>query len=246
MSLILAIDDDRNMLKILDQQLQTMGYRMISASSGNEGLELAQSGNPDLILLDIMMPGMDGFEVIKRLHMDEMTKKTPILMVTSKTGKEDVIRAMKLGVADYIVKPYLFENLHKKIDSALRTGPIVKDEDEDSNHSISVHRISGIAGIALKARPSSRAFLEDARQLFNPSFLTMTKKDTIVIDLRGLPEFGEADVKPFEAILKIFAPMCLNIVAGKHFGEIVALTDLESSHNLFISYGDFEVSLGKK
>lgn len=246
MSLILAIDDDRNVIKILEQQIQNMGYRMISAMNGQEGLEMARSGNPDLILLDIMMPHMDGFEVIKRLRMDDLTKSIPILMVTSKTAKDDVIKAMRMGVADYIVKPYAIENLKKKIQSILRLKEASKVTPEKTTHAIEVTRFAGISNIALKVRPSTKYFFDDARQLFNPSFLTMTRKDTIVVDLRALPEFEESDVAPLQKILDIFAPARINIIAGKHYGELVSLTDLESNHTLFISYGDFEVFLDKK
>lgn len=243
-NLILAIDDDRNMLKLLEKQMQTMGFRLISAMTGRDGLEYAKTGGPDIILLDIMMPGMDGFEVLRKLRQDPITMKTPIIMVTSKKAKEDVVKAMRLGVVDYIVKPFSADYIKKKVESAIRYGQAVRQDDE-RNRQIMVTRNSGVTFITPRMNLQSKAFIDEAKQVFNPSFLRMIARDRVVIDLRALPEFGENDVKPLETIFALFAPMKLNVIAGKHYGEVVSFTDIEDKHNLFITEGDFEVFLNR-
>ncbi|HPB82371.1 MAG TPA: response regulator [Spirochaetota bacterium] len=241
---ILAIDDDKNVLKLIEKQIQGTGYRLITALSGKEGIEYAKSGNPDLVLLDIMMPNINGFEVLKQLRHDEITSRTPIIMVTSKKEKEDVVRAMRLGVVDYIVKPFSADNLKQKLASALRQGLAARIDDE-RNTQIVVTRNGGVTFITPRMSLSSKTFLEEARQVFNSSFLRMVAKDRVVVDLRALPEFSENDIKPLEAIIALLAPMKLNVIAGKHYGDVITLTDIDDRHNLFITEGDFEVFLAK-
>ncbi len=242
--LILAIDDDRNMLKLMQAQIESFGYKIITAITGQEGVDLARSGDPDLILLDIMMPGIDGFKVIKMLRQDEVTTKTPIIMITSKTNKEDVVLAMRLGVIDYIVKPYEVNSFQKKIESALNISQSVREEDE-RNQQITIIRNAGITTITPRMSLSSKTFLDEARQVFNTSFLMMVKKDTMVIDLRVIPEFTEKDIKSIEVMISLLGNEKMNFIAGKHYGDIVALTDIDDKHNLFISQGDFEVFINK-
>lgn len=242
--LILAIDDDKHILKLIEKLIQGTGYRLITALSGKEGIEYAKSGNPDLVLLDIMMPNIDGFEVLKQLRHDEITSKTPIIMVTSKKEKDDVVRAMRMGVVDYIVKPFNSENLKKKLASALRQGLAARLDDE-RNSQIIVTRNSGITFITPRMSLSSKTFLEEARQVFNSSFLRMVTKDAVVIDLRAIPEFSENDIKPLEAMITLLSPMKLNVIAGKHYGDVITLTDIDDRHNLFITEGDFDVFLAR-
>ena len=242
--LILAIDDDKHILKLIEKLIQGTGYRLITALSGKEGIQYAKSGNPDLILLDIMMPNISGFEVLKQLRHDEITARTPIIMVTSKKEKEDVVRAMRLGVVDYIVKPFNSDNLKKKLASALRQGLEARLDDE-RNSQIIVTRNSGITYITPRMQLSTKTFFDEARQVFNSSFLRMVAKDIVVIDLRALPEFSEKDIKPLEGMITLLAPMKLNVIAGKHYGDVITLTDIDDRHHLFITEGDFEIFLAR-
>ncbi|MCP4129883.1 MAG: response regulator [bacterium] len=242
MSLILAIDDDKNMLKLLNKQVEAMNYKMIAAHSGEEGVDMAKSGNPDLILLDLQMPGIDGFAVIRKLRMDKITKNTPIIMLTSRSDKKDVQEAMRLGVIDYIVKPYNYFSLSKKIGLGLKYNTVQKAKDAVARtNNISASRENGITIITFMANFSNPDLLQDAKRTFNPSFLKMIKNDKIVFDLRSLPGFLDTDIKPFESLMALIGLTNLNIIAGKNYGQLVALMDLEESINLFISEGDFEV-----
>lgn len=246
MKLILAIDDDKNMLKLLEKQIESMGHKLIIATSGKEGIDLATSGNPDIILLDIMMPGMDGFQVVKSLKKEEITKNTPVIMLTSKSGKESVIEAMRIGVVDYIVKPYNFFNLSKKIGSALRYSLAVKTKNEISRAQyIDIMREKGITTISFKSALNNHALIDEARKLFNPAFINQTKNDAKVLDLRSLPEFRDSDIQFLETLISLLGNTNLHIVAGKYYGDLVAVADLEQKINLFISYGDFEVLINR-
>ncbi len=118
---VLSIDDNREIASTLKSRFEEAGYDFDAAYSGQEGLVRMKSYKPDLVLLDIMMPGMDGFEVLRRIKADPETNGTPVIMLTAKRQREDVIRAIAIGAKAYIVKPTTFENIREKVDRALST-----------------------------------------------------------------------------------------------------------------------------
>jgi DNA-binding response OmpR family regulator len=116
MKKILLIDDDETLQQLLGEFLQEGEYVTIGAESGLEGLRLAYQEHPDLVLLDIMLPGMDGWEVCARLR--EMSE-IPIIMLTAKTTETDKLRGFRLGVDDYVTKPFSFAELVARIEAVL-------------------------------------------------------------------------------------------------------------------------------
>jgi CheY-like chemotaxis protein/MinD-like ATPase involved in chromosome partitioning or flagellar assembly len=102
---ILIIDDDLDTLKLVGLMLQKHGFQILAASAGSPGLDLALAEIPDLILLDIMMPGMDGYEVARRLRGNEKTLDIPIIMFTAKSQLEDKVAGFEAGADDYLTKP---------------------------------------------------------------------------------------------------------------------------------------------
>jgi DNA-binding response OmpR family regulator len=122
---ILLVDDDTTLLNLLSQFLSDSGYDVFSAPTGSEGLKLAYQERPDLVLLDVMMPGMDGWETCARLR--EMTD-VPIVMVTAKSNETDKLRGFRLGVDDYVTKPFSFAELVARVQAVLaRTRSSRKD-----------------------------------------------------------------------------------------------------------------------
>lgn len=117
---ILAIDDEKDILKLLQYNLEKEGYQTLLAKSGEEGLELAKAKRPDLILLDIMMPGMDGLEVCKLLGADKDTKNIPVIMLTAKSSELDQVVGLEIGAADYVSKPFSVKVLLAKIKKMVR------------------------------------------------------------------------------------------------------------------------------
>jgi pilus assembly protein CpaE len=102
---ILIVDDDVDTLKLVGLMLQKQGYQIVAATNGPQGLAQAEIENPDLILLDVMMPEMDGYEVAKRLRANPDTADTPILMFTAKTQLDDKVTGFEAGADDYLTKP---------------------------------------------------------------------------------------------------------------------------------------------
>jgi len=116
MKKILLIDDDPTLVQLLSEFLRDDSFEVISALSGSAGLRLAYDQRPDLILLDVMLPGMDGWEVCARLReMSDM----PIIMLTAKTTEADKLRGFRLGVDDYVTKPFSFAELVARIQAIL-------------------------------------------------------------------------------------------------------------------------------
>src|SRR5512136_639270 len=116
---ILIIDDDLDTLKLVGLMLQKQGYLIVAANNGPQGLTQAEAENPDLILLDVMMPEMDGYEVTKRLRGNPLTTNTPILMFTAKTQLDDKVTGFESGADDYLTKPTHPTELHAHVKSLL-------------------------------------------------------------------------------------------------------------------------------
>lgn len=115
-SLILVIDDDTTLLELLSGHLETAGYRALTARDGASGVRLAEEARPDLIVLDVMMPGMDGWEACRRLRD---VSRVPIIMLTAKGEEIDKLRGFRLGVDDYVTKPFSFAELVARVGAVL-------------------------------------------------------------------------------------------------------------------------------
>jgi len=112
---ILIIDDHGALRYILSFDLQKKGFKTLTAGTGEKGIEIAKEERPALILLDAMMPGIDGFETCRRLKAMNETKDIPVLMVTAKSQRKDVLEGLQCGALSYLVKPFKFEELYEKI-----------------------------------------------------------------------------------------------------------------------------------
>jgi len=118
---ILMVDDNPDILELMASRLEGNGYEIITALNGDEAIKKAKSDNPGLVLLDITMPVIDGFEVGRLLKANPGTKSIPIIMVTARSSQKDVSTALiEVGAADYIIKPFRPEELLDKIEKVLK------------------------------------------------------------------------------------------------------------------------------
>ena len=117
---IFVIEDEEDIQELVRYNLARDGFRVTCVSSGEEGLKLARSLKPQLILLDLMLPGMQGFEVCKKLRADEELKSIPIIMLTAKGEETDMITGLELGADDYLAKPFSPKVLIARIKAVLR------------------------------------------------------------------------------------------------------------------------------
>lgn len=139
--LILIIDDDANIINLLTRRLSQEGFNIISAKDGKSGLELARTKNPDLILLDLLMPEVSGKEVLVELKSDPYTSSIPVIIVSAVADTEDKIDGLSLGANDYIVKPFRFREVIARINTQLRIASMHKDLTEKHNDLLEKNKI---------------------------------------------------------------------------------------------------------
>ncbi len=108
---ILVVDDEPGLREIVRVNLEAEGYQVLEAATGQEALELVKRAQPDLLILDLMLPGMDGWEVLRRLEADPETAGVPVIILTARAGDEERLRGLEEGAVQYIVKPFYPEDL---------------------------------------------------------------------------------------------------------------------------------------
>jgi DNA-binding response OmpR family regulator len=119
-STVLVIDDEKDLLELVRYNLEKEHLDVITASDGPSGLEIGLKHKPDLVLLDLMMPGMSGLEVCKQLRADTRTNRVPIIMLTAKAAETDKIVGLEMGADDYITKPFSVRELLARVRAVLR------------------------------------------------------------------------------------------------------------------------------
>lgn len=119
---ILVADDSRTVRRVVCARLLADGYEVIEAEDGEEALTLARAERPALLVLDKVMPKLDGFEVVRALRADPVTRRLPIVMLTDRAGEDDVLDGLDLGVDEYMPKPFSPRELSMRVSRALARG----------------------------------------------------------------------------------------------------------------------------
>ncbi|HQP91197.1 MAG TPA: response regulator transcription factor [Candidatus Omnitrophota bacterium] len=124
---ILIVDDEKDIVRMLDYNLKKEGFRTVFAFDGEEALEVVKKDQPDLILLDLMLPGMDGYEVAKGIKSGKKSKNIPIIMLTAKSQEADKVIGLELGTDDYVTKPFSPREALARIKAVLRRSANTQD-----------------------------------------------------------------------------------------------------------------------
>ena len=124
---IVVIEDEVDILEVIIYNLSKEGFDVCSALDGEEGLALIKKEVPDLVLLDLMLPGLDGIEICRKLKTDYSTRSIPIIMVTAKGEESDIVLGLGMGADDYMVKPFRPRELMARIRSVLRRGDFIEE-----------------------------------------------------------------------------------------------------------------------
>ncbi|MGA2774450.1 MAG: response regulator [Candidatus Omnitrophota bacterium] len=119
---ILIVEDEKDIVKMLDYNLKKEGYKTLVAHDGEDAIDMANTKLPDLILLDLMLPGLDGLEVCKQLKLERKTASIPVIMLTAKAQESDKVVGLELGADDYVTKPFSPRELIARIKAVLRRG----------------------------------------------------------------------------------------------------------------------------
>jgi DNA-binding response OmpR family regulator len=117
---ILVIDDEKDLIELLRYNLEKEGYDVIAATDGQSGLDVIKRHRPELVVLDLMMPGIDGLQVCQRLRADQQAARTPVIMLTAKATEADRIVGLELGADDYITKPFSPREVVARVKAVLR------------------------------------------------------------------------------------------------------------------------------
>jgi len=187
---ILLIDDDRTLLELLSAHLQSVGYQTLTAHDGPAGLRLAMEARPDLVILDVMMPGMDGWEVCTRLRANSIV---PIIMLTAKGEEFDKLRGFRLGVDDYVTKPFSFAELVARVGAVLtrlrqssQTGQMITSG--DLTIELLQRRVT-IAGKRIELTPTEYRLLEILARYANRT----VPVETLLEEVWGQEYAGEVE-----------------------------------------------------
>ncbi|MDZ7805924.1 MAG: response regulator transcription factor [Gracilimonas sp.] len=132
---ILVVDDEKDLLDLIEYNLKKEGFNVIKAENGEEGIERAKEFNPDLVLMDIMMPKMDGMEAVEKMRKDDQLKSIPIIFLTARSDEKTEVEGLNKGGDDYITKPISTTKLISRIKAVLRRF----DETEEEVNRLEVH-----------------------------------------------------------------------------------------------------------
>jgi len=127
---IVVVEDEADILEVIDYNLSKEGFNVSSALDGEKGLVLVQKEIPDLVLLDLMLPGIDGIEICRQLKANSVTRSISIIMVTAKGEESDIVLGLGIGADDYVLKPFRPRELIARVKSVLRRGGL-REEDKE-------------------------------------------------------------------------------------------------------------------
>ncbi len=125
---IAVIEDEADILEVIEYSLSKEGFAVVAALDGEEGLDLVKKEVPDLVILDLMLPGLDGIEICRKLKSDSATRSISIIMVTAKGEESDIVLGLGIGADDYVVKPFSPRELTARVKSVLRRGGLHEEE----------------------------------------------------------------------------------------------------------------------
>ena len=158
---IRIVEDDATIRALLEMALMGAGYADVASSArGDEGLEMIRREKPDLVLLDVMLPGLDGFSIARRVRESSELAATRIVMLTARTAPEDIVRGLDSGADDYVTKPFDRKVLLARVKAVLRRGlPVTEGVDFDGLRIDEPSRVATLRGKALDLTPGEFALL---------------------------------------------------------------------------------------
>ncbi|MXX79117.1 MAG: response regulator transcription factor [Gemmatimonadales bacterium] len=207
---ILVVDDEPDILSVLVYHLSREGYRVTTAVNGQGALTTAQAEQPDLIILDLMLPGMDGYEVLQRLRGAESTSSMPVILLTARREEDERVKGFEVGADDYITKPFSARELTLRVEALLRrskaepfstsrrvtVGPVVLDREAHRAFSEGVEvDLTRLEYRLLEVLLERRGRVQTRRQLLQAVWDTNAAIETRTVDMhvaRLRTKLGEA------------------------------------------------------
>ena len=222
MNKILVIDDDEAINELLKINLELFGYPVITAKNGIEGFALVKQELPDLVILDVMMPEVDGFTVAKRIRENPETKNIPILMLTALSMVQDKVKGFDIGVDDYLVKPFEMEELRVRVRALLKRADAIPE-------SLATKEILTVGDITLLPESYSVKILDKTVKLTPIEFdilnLLVQNHENMVSSAKFLQEIWgyapEDDVETIRVHIRHLRSKINKISNGKEYIETI-------------------------
>ncbi|MGI9323412.1 MAG: response regulator [Pseudomonadales bacterium] len=130
-SKILVIEDEPDIVEVVNYNLKREGYQVISVDRGDEGLNLVRNQSPNLVILDLMLPGMDGLSICQQMKADPIVRDIPVIIISAKGEESDVVIGLELGADDYLSKPFSPRELLARVKAVLRRGPAREEQNKE-------------------------------------------------------------------------------------------------------------------
>ncbi|HMW58390.1 MAG TPA: response regulator [Leptospiraceae bacterium] len=246
MALIVIIDSDLTQARALEGALAGLRHRILATQSAARGIELAQSGNPDLILLNPENSQMDGIQILASLRKDPITKEIAVALVQRQPDAALLPRLRQLGVVDTISPGLTQDLLRKKILQSLVLAEKHKlDHNLKRANHIHVRRTPGRTDISILSGLKEFSF-QEAKTVLNPFFVRLTKNDSMVLDIRAIPNINETELPLLQQIIDLVANEKLILIAGRHLGLLIAETEIGETVPTFFTQEEAEQHLSAR
>jgi CheY-like chemotaxis protein/MinD-like ATPase involved in chromosome partitioning or flagellar assembly len=245
---ILIIDDDLDTLRLVGLMLQRQGYQISAATNGQQGLDKAFEEDPDLILLDIMMPDMDGYEVTRRLRRNPSTMETPILMFTAKTQLDDKVIGFEVGANDYLTKPTHPSELQARVKTLLSRASdkkVATGSSRDENQGYIIGVLGARGGLGTTSLAVNLAANLHARTRSDVIVAEMLPgQGTLALDLGAANSHGLADLLGITKLNEITREKVREAIAGHASGlKLFLSSDRPRDMHLINQTANYEMIL---
>jgi CheY-like chemotaxis protein len=219
---VLTVDDSKTIRMIVKKAFQPYDCEILEAENGVEGLAAAAKEKPNLIILDITMPVMNGIEMLDRLKGDADLKNIPVIMLTAESGKDNVVNIVKKGIKDYMVKPFKGEDLLERVGKIMTLEPKVEGQSPENKAVKYFTQIDNIVVLALPAKVTRPVTVEVEVSLQSKiKDMKAAQIKKMILDMRGV---AETNVPLIKLIITVFqhcqkANVAVKLVAGAKQGE---------------------------
>lgn len=207
---ILIVDDDKVIRQTLRTVLEEEGYKVLEADNGASGLQLIKMEHPDLVVLDVILPDLDGIKICRAVKSDPQLSKTLILMTTSKGSKEDVIRGLESGADDYVVKPFDKSEFLARIKTSLRAGHLLRELEREKGDLMAILDISNAITSTLDSKEVLYSIVKKISEVIDVSRCSIVRIDAsenkgFVVATNEDPDIFniEIDLNKYPEILKV-------------------------------------------
>lgn len=225
MRLIVVIDGDQDFLREIGRDLGGLRHRVLAVGSARRGVELARTGNPDLIVLDMDIAGSSGPAVMAELRADEITRDVPVIMTLQTADRDKLVAARKAGAVDFLLKPYKREVLLEKLDQLWRSARSREQQERaraqaGAAPSVRITRSGNRVAVILPG-DLQPAYLEAFLNQRQSGALRVSEGGELIVDLRPLADLNPVSRRVLFQLLDTLVPEKPIVVAGRHYGVLL-------------------------